>query len=118
MTDTDIDDLFAIARDETLKPSAALMERVLTDGQALQPRAPSHHRAKIAPQPGFWSMLLSAIGGGGGLAGLTTATLAGLWIGFFQPSSVSAMTDVIWSEGAAVDLVELIPSYDDFLTEG
>jgi hypothetical protein len=31
---------------------------------------------------------------------------------------VSAMTDVIWSEGAAVDLVELIPSYDDFLTEG
>jgi hypothetical protein len=118
MNDTDIDDLFAMARDDSPKPSAALMGRVLADGLELQPRAARALEPKAAPQLGFWAALLASIGGGGALAGLTTATLAGLWIGFFQPTSVSAMTDVLWSEGAPVDLVELIPSYDDFLTEG
>lgn len=114
MQDSDLDDLFGQARAARPEPSADLMARILVDAEQHQPVA--HVRSPTVGR-GFWQAALAMIGGGGALAGLSTATLAGLWIGFAQPAPVSMLTDVIWAD-ETMDTVELIPSFDDILIEG
>ncbi|EEW25662.1 hypothetical protein [Rhodobacter ferrooxidans] len=111
----DLDDLFAMARADAPDASPALMARVLQDALDNQPVPASPRRAP--PAKGFWSVLVAAVGGGAGLAGLGSATLAGLFFGLVQPAPLTALTEVLWQD-TAVDQVELFPSIDDFLTEG
>ena len=111
MQDRDLDALFATARADYSVPPA-LMARVLADADALQPRpAP-------VPKPRFWAGFMSAIGGVPALAGLSTATLAGLWIGFVEPSSLSAVADVLLASSTVSETLDVMPAFDDFLTEG
>lgn len=115
MTDAyDLDGLLAEARGGTPEPSPDLLARVLSDGLALQPQ-PRARRATA--RPGLWAMLAGAVGGVTGLAGLATATVAGLWIGFAQPAPIGAVTDGLWPD-ASLETVELIPGDVEFLTEG
>jgi hypothetical protein len=117
MQDSDLDDLFATARREPAAVvSVGLMARVMADAEAHQPRAAKPLAA--APRGGFWRGALSAIGGAGALAGLSTATLAGVWIGFVQPSAVIAVTEAFGVEGSLIETVDVLPTFDDFLTEG
>lgn len=116
MNPQDLDDLFASARNVGPDASSALLARVLEDGLINQPKLRTLTRA--APvKPGFWALLTGAVGGGLSLAGVGTATLAGLWIGFVQPTSLTNLSDTLWQD-TALDSVELIPSFDEFLTEG
>lgn len=118
MQDHELDDLFAQARITAPPPSEALMLRVLADADLHQPRPASR---PAAPRIGFLASLLAGLGGGGALAGLATATLAGFYIGFVQPSSVAALTETIWRQDMAelaLDSVELIPDLDSYLPEG
>lgn len=116
MNPQDLDDLFATARATGADASPALLARVLDDALAHQPQ-PRAIGAVSQARPGLWAMLTAALGGGMSLAGLGTATMAGLWIGFVQPASLTNLSDVIWQE-TAMDSVELIPSFEEFLTEG
>lgn len=117
MAEHDLDDLLAQARGAGPKPSAGLLARVLEDGLLHQPVPAALRQVR---QPGLWSRIragLAALGGVGALTGLSTATLAGVWLGFAQPAPVTTVTDAIWTQ-EVLDLVELIPSFDDTLTEG
>jgi hypothetical protein len=61
------------------------------------------------------------MGGNGVLAGLATATLAGLWLGFAQPAPVLTLTQIVsdaFAADAGLGAVELIPSLDAFGLEG
>lgn len=62
-------------------------------------------------------MLTAAFGGGAALAGIGTAAVAGVWLGFAQPVPLTALSGGLWSE-TPLDTVELIPSFDTLLTEG
>jgi len=92
MTDNDLDDLFAAARADVARPSPALMARVLSDATAEQLRKPVPvlRRFRLAA-------LIAALGGTGGLTGLATATVAGLWIGLAPPAAVDDFAATIWT---------------------
>jgi hypothetical protein len=108
---SDLDDLFATAAGQRMAPSDALMARVLADAMAEQPRAvqvqPSRPRAA---SPGLWARLAAVFGGGGALAGIGTAAVAGVVIGFAQPAGLGTLTEAVW--GTPLETVELIPSVE------
>ena len=87
MTDKDpqkdpLEGFFDAARATAPQPSEDLMARVLADANALQPQAAP--LASVVKRPGW----LSALGGWPALAGLATATVAGVVIGVTDPTSV------------------------------
>jgi hypothetical protein len=118
MQETDLESLFATARAERPSPSAGLTARIMADAEAVQS---AFRPAPVPARPRRWSGWIAAIGGNGVLAGLATATLAGLWLGFAQPAPVSALTQTVsdaFAADAGLGSVELIPSLDSFGLEG
>lgn len=111
----DLDDLLAAARTRPVAAPPDLLARVLDDGLALQPRPVS--AAPCRSGRGLWARLSGALGGAPALAGLAAATVAGLWLGFAQPTPVQAVADGLWPDGQ-FDTVELFPGDDLLLTEG
>ena len=112
MTDDDLDSLFAAARAAPALPSAALSSRVLADAAAECPRP-----ALAMPRPsrpGVLARLRAVFGGGGALAGMVTATLAGFWIGFAQPVDFSLTAALLIPETEQIDLM---PGIDALLDE-
>ncbi|MDP4031796.1 MAG: dihydroorotate dehydrogenase [Pseudorhodobacter sp.] len=112
----ELDAHFASARANPPAASPALLARVLDDALAYQPSAVNlpHPARSVA---GLWSRLATALGGGGALAGLGTATLAGFYIGFAEPAPVAAISDAL-RQDAPLETVELFSSFDEFLMEG
>lgn len=107
MTDSELDNLFASARAETVAPSDALLARIVADAGAVGD-------ARVLPaQPvlGFWQTLRAVIGGWPALGGMATATLAGVWIGFAPPPVIDALATTVWGETTTISLF----SSDDIL---
>jgi len=112
MTDLDLDTLLAAARDDGPVPSDALVARVMADAVALQPRPGARPVARPAPDasPVRWLDRLAAMfGGGGALAGVSLAMVAGVFIGVVQPVPVTALTSVLLV-GGQLDSVDLFPT--------
>lgn len=106
----DLDTLFAAARRTQAEPSAEFLARILADAEAVQD---GWHGSKAAPRGWRWPRIVALmLGGVGATAGMATAALAGMWIGFAQPEAVTVVTGA-WLTDQRVDL---IPTYD-FLTE-
>lgn len=115
MTEDDLDALFAIAKSSTPQPSSVLTQRVLADADAemelyVKDAAPS----RMPVRAGFWATLSAAFGGGGALAGMVTATVAGFYIGFAQPVDTALVTAVLGGDSAMIDLM---PGLDALLDE-
>ena len=111
MTERDpLDDFFEAGRADRAAPDPALMARILADAEAVA-------AARAAPGPrreGRLSAVLRGIGGWPALAGLATATAAGVWIGIAMPDVTSPFV-----AGAGYDLNDLLPGYGtDLLVEG
>ncbi len=105
-----LDDLFAAARSTTPPPSEALMARVLADAMEMQPRAVVAVAPAVVRGPGVLSRLAALFGGAGALAGMGTAAMAGLFIGFVQPEGLSVLGDAVL--GTPLETVELVSSVD------
>lgn len=105
----DLDRLLAEAAQRPAVPSDALMERVLADALALQPQ-PAVVRA--APRPGILTRLAAVFGGPPVLAGLGTAAIFGLALGYLSPSTLDYLT------GTSTDTAEFFPEADFLTTEG
>ena len=114
MGDNAFDDLLAGAKAGDPVPSAALMARVLADATRLQPALAAPPRRPAVR--GFFASLIAAIGGGGALAGLATATATGLWIGVAQPAPFAVLTGAIWAGPEDVS-VDLIPDLEGMLSD-
>ena len=110
----DLDDLFASAKAAVVQSSDALMARVLADADAVQAAT---MRRVVAPvvvkKMGFFASLSALFGGGGVLAGVGSAAVAGLFLGFVQPSGLGSMSD-LWVT-ASVDQIDLMPGVDAVL---
>lgn len=119
MKDEDLDSLFAQARSTAPQPTSDLMARVLADAMAVQRDAMPVSIA--AGRVGLWSKVLAALGGGAGLAGLSTAMLAGLWVGFAEPAPFVGLASAFGS-GTTVEMpldqVDLLANYDSLLMGG
>lgn len=107
----DLDDLFAAARDADPTPSANLMTRILTDAAALQPR-PAVVATRLQPvdlptTEGWFDRIAAVFGGGGALAGMSLAAVAGVFLGLAQPAPIVALTSML--ADASVETVDLLP---------
>ncbi len=125
-----LEPLFEAARAEAPQPSAELMARILADAQAHLPTPTPAPVAAMRPvravQPvrrGWLAGLLAALGGWPSVAGMATATVAGLWLGFAQPEALTTLSGGALLPGATAEtyeLEELIPTYgrlDGLLSE-
>lgn len=111
-----LDDLFETARQNPIHPSDAFLARILADAEAEQPlRAarpvPTRRRA------GPWSRLVASLGGAVAVAGLGSAAMAGLAIGYVQPAAVFGLADSYGMAALAGDSIDLLPGYASLLTE-
>ncbi|MDO9637845.1 MAG: dihydroorotate dehydrogenase [Pseudotabrizicola sp.] len=109
--EADLDALFAQARAQPLAVDDGFMARVLADATALQPRRVQ----RIAPRTSLWTRLAAALGGALAVAGVGTAAMAGLVIGYVQPEP---MVTLAGSIGFGVsESLDLLPGFDALLTE-
>jgi hypothetical protein len=112
MQDDDLDHLLAEAARRTPLPSPALMERVLADGFALQPAAPALPPATRVPRGGFLGRLAAAFGGTPAMAGLCSAAVLGVAVGYLSPATFDTLI------GTADETAEFFPEAELLATEG
>lgn len=111
--EAELDTLFAQARIQPPQADDAFMARVLGDAYDLQPASPFVPR--IVARPGFWARLAAALGGAVAVAGIGTAAMAGLVIGYVQPEP---MVTFAGSIGFGVsESLDLLPGFDALLSE-
>jgi len=124
LDDATLEALFTQARDAAPLPSDRLIARVLADARSVQDeieagRAAAARAAPVqaAARPGW----LAALGGWGGMAGLTAAGLAGLTIGLFPPEGLSTLSATLTTNAALAaelgDSVALAGAFDAVLEE-
>lgn len=109
VTDEELDQLFAVARRAPPLVPDRLMARVLADAAAMQAgpvAAPAMRRR------GWLGGFLAGLGGPGALAGLATAGLAGVWIGFVQPLDLSLV-----GTASAAETLDLYPAELEALSD-
>ncbi len=123
-----LDAAFAAARAMAPAPSERLLSRVEADALRVAAARVAAEREAVRPKPaqparaGFWRGLSEAIGGRRALAGLITATLAGVWLGFSPPTPLAGLTQMVsqsvLGSAAAVEGLDLIPTFDSVLNQG
>lgn len=119
LSDQELDDLFAAEAADTPEPSQALMQRIINDADRVSDaRLMAERPTKAAQRPGFISSLVSAIGGWPGIAGLTTATVVGIWIGFSPPAAIDGLAGYYLADNSYFDLGDFMPPIDELLDEG
>lgn len=119
--DSALERVFADARAAAPLPSAALLARIETDALREQ-----KGRVRTVPpvarrRQSVVGRFLDLLGGPRLAAGLATATLVGLWIGWVQPAPLAGLTDRLddrLSGLSAPESIELIPALDPFAAEG
>lgn len=114
-TDADLDALFDQARAQPPQPDAAFMARVLGDAYAQQPAPVAVVPVRARVRPGLWARLAAALGGALAVAGIGSAAMAGLVIGYAQPEPVVTFAGSI---GFGVsESLDLLPGFDALLSE-
>lgn len=89
LDDAGLEAFFDAGRKASPVPSEALMTAILQDAAAQMPgpaaTVPTRRRS-------FWQDLVAQIGGWPALAGMATATVAGVWIGFAAPVQLETLS--------------------------
>ena len=109
--DDALDPFFEAAREARPEPSDALMARILADAAEAAPRPAEQLRP--AEKPSLVASVLDAIGGWPSFAGLATATVAGVWIGFASPDTLSTLT----LAETGFDLADVLPGTTELVFE-
>lgn len=112
MQDKDLDGLFALAARDRPTPSPALMDRVLADALAAQPQP--RELAPAPVRPGLLARFAAMFGGAPVLAGVCSAAVAGVALGYLNPASMDVLTGGL----TGTETLELFPSADFLTTEG
>lgn len=115
----DLEMYFEAGRAADTLPTADLLGRIMADAQA-QMLSAQTVQTDVTPvaRQSLLANLLTAIGGWPTLAGMATAAVVGVWIGFSQPAGVDLVAEQIWGSEDAGYLVDLIPAFSDGFEEG
>ena len=119
MQNDDLDSLLDLAAQARPAPSPALIDRGLADAYALQPQPANPvltHPALAKAKPGVLSRLAAMFGGGPVLAGVCTAALAGVTLGYLSPATYDYLTGGLIDN--ASEAVDLFPTTDFLSSEG
>jgi len=111
--DADLDTLLGQARMSPPEAGDAFMARIMADALAAQPqpRAFAPQRARR----GLFSRLAAAVGGAVALAGVGSAAMAGLVIGYVQPEPMVSLASSMGF--VSVETLELFSGFDALLSE-
>jgi len=121
LSDAALDQIFAAGREASPTPSDAVLARILADaeGEIAARAVPAPHRAGEI-RPGLWSRILSGLGGWPAVAGMATATVAGVWLGFASPDQLNDLAGGLLlpdSSGlTSYELEDILPSDGGFST--
>lgn len=107
--DQSLEALFAEARLHVPQPSDTFMARLMADADAAQPQP------VVREKRGLWSKFLGAIGGAVVIAGMGSAAMAGLVIGYVQPDEMLQLSETIGLSTS--EQIEVLPSFDIFLND-
>lgn len=120
MRDKDLDDLLGLAARDRPLPAADLIDRVLAEGLALQPQPVPLAAASPTRQAGWLSRLAAAFGGAPALAGVGSAMVLGLAVGYLDPATLDNLTGGLTGglTGTEAGTLDLFPSADFLTTEG
>lgn len=114
MQDKELDGLLALAARRAPTPSADLMDTVLAEALALQP-APGALPERPAPTRGNLLKRLAALFGGAPmLAGVVSAGVMGVVLGYLNPATMDLLTGGLTS----AETMDLFPTADFLTTEG
>lgn len=112
LTETELDTLFAEARDAAPMLSDGLAARIMADAARVSAKpAPA---LAPPPRPSALQSLWDAIGGWPAAAGLMTAAVTGLTIGLSATTSLEPLTGLI----TGYDVEDFMPAYSGLLSEG
>ncbi len=100
-----LEGFFEAARAKAPQPSGDLQVRILADADAALAAT-----VRPAPRRTLLRDVLQGLGGWPAMAGLVTATMAGVWIGISPPEMVETLI--------GVQTVEYLPGFDALLEEG
>jgi hypothetical protein len=114
--DQELDLLFGVARATLPDPSARLMARVLEDAYAHQAVPAQVVPAKGSGLRRAWSAMVASLGGSGVVAGLGSAAVAGLFIGYADPVSADWLSNSLLPVSS--DSFDLLSAGNLFVTEG
>lgn len=114
-TDLELKSFFDAAHSNAPQPSDDLMARILADAALHQP-VPTQPMTHTPVRPGLRERVLGVLGGWRAVAGLATATVAGVWIGFAAPGGIDTYTATL-VETSGYEVTDLMPSIHSYLLE-
>ncbi|MFD0978314.1 hypothetical protein [Tropicimonas aquimaris] len=121
--DAELEAFFQSAREIGGKPSPALLSRVLADAYAEQDAAtasetiPGAVAVPDTPRRGLLAGLFQGVGGWPAIAGLVTATAAGIWIGYNPPAAFDTLSETFVGDSYALtadDSLSMASSLPDY----
>jgi hypothetical protein len=115
MQDDDLDPLFARLRVAAPVPSQPLLDRVMADAIRAQPQL-LPPRLRTVNRRSLLSRLLGQLGGLPVAAGISSAAIMGLVIGYADPTTLDMLTNGM--AGYAQDASDLFPDTDFLISEG
>jgi len=119
LSEIELDEIFAAGRAAVPEPSEAMLARVLADAEGELAA-----RTVPAPRPRardtLWTRILSGLGGWPAVAGMATATVAGVWLGFASPDQLNELAGGMLlpdeSGLTSYELEDILPSGGGFST--
>ena len=131
--DRELEAFFRASRARPVMPSPDLLERVLADAYDAQDAQDAVRAATAAAAgdkparpaaPGGMARRgrvrgwLGALGGWPALAGLASATVAGVWIGFHPPAFLDGVSPALFDAGYGLTMDSSLPDYGFMLADG
>lgn len=109
----DLDALFAQAASQEFALPDRLTARILAEASAWQakPAEPA-----VPLKSGWFTGLSGWFGGTGALAGMSAATLTGLYLGIVQPTPILALAALV-SGSTTIDSLDLLPASATLLAQ-
>ena len=101
---------FRAERDNPAEPGADLLARVMADATAAQAGFARAGAGRPAPRRRALADIVRALGGWPAAAGLSAATLAGLWIGIAAPDGLASVAVAVMGGGEAAYVIDLDPA--------
>lgn len=83
--DLELEEFFAVARDEAPVPSANLLAKISNDALKMQEEFDREALPEPSPRVRWWRQLFDEIGGLPAMGGLAACACAGVYLGFVNP---------------------------------
>ncbi len=116
--DDGLEAYFEAARADTPVPSTELLGRIMADAATQSAARDDSLRQVTVLRQGIFSSLIEAIGGWPTLAGMATAGVVGVWIGFSQPAGLDTVAEQLIGADNTSYLVDLVPAFGSEFEEG